>query len=79
MYQVITHIPKRQVCDVSGVILLTSFVCVSVCLLPISRPNGQTYGLEGYLGQVCRSMSKVKGQGHEVKNISMDISMELVS
>ncbi len=56
-----------HVCDVSGVIVLTSSVCVSVCLLPLSQPNGQTYGLEfqyvgqveGYLGQVCRSRSKV--------------------
>ena len=35
-------------------------LCVCVCLLPLSRPNGQTYGsefqhlgqVEGYLGQV---------------------------
>ena len=49
-----------HVCDVSGVIVLTSSVCLSVCLLPLSWPNGQTYILEfrnvgqveGYLGQV---------------------------
>ncbi len=40
-------------------------LCVSVCRLPISRPNGQAYGLEfwhggpveGYLGQLYRSRS----------------------
>ena len=55
-----------HVCEVSGVIVLTSSVCVSVCVLPLSRPNGQTYGLEfrhvgqeeKYLGQVCRSRSR---------------------
>ena len=54
-----------HVSDVLGVIVLTSSVRPSVCLLPLSRPNGQTYGLEiwhegqvaGYLGQVCRSRS----------------------
>ena len=50
-------------------------MCVCVCVLPLSRLNGQTYRpdfwcvclVEGYLGQVRRSRSKVKGQGHEVK------------
>ncbi len=58
-----------SLCDVSGVIVLTSCVCVSVCpcvrVLPLSQPNGQTYRLEfwhggqveGYLGQVHRSRS----------------------
>ena len=58
-----------HVCDVWGVIVLTSSVClcvcVCVCVLPLSQPNGRTYGLkiwhvgqvEGYLGQVCRSRS----------------------
>ncbi len=40
-------------------------VCLSVCLLPLSRPNGQTYGpdflyvgqVEVYLGEVHRSRS----------------------
>ncbi len=53
----------------SGVIVLASSVCLcvclSVCLLPFSWPNVQTYGLEfrhvgqveGYLGQVRRSRS----------------------
>ncbi len=62
-----------------GVIVLTSCVCVSVCvcvcLLPLSCLNRQTYRpefwyvgqVEGYLGQVHRSRSKVKGQGHQVK------------
>ena len=47
-------------------------VCVFVCLLPLSCLNGQSYRpefsyvgqVEEYLGQVKRSMSKVKGQGH---------------
>ncbi len=50
----------------TGVIVLTS--CVCVCLLPLSCLNGQTYKpefryvgqVEGYLGQVRRSRSKVK-------------------
>ena len=50
-------------------------VCVSVCVLPPSQLNGQIYGhdfwcvcqVEEYLGQVQRSRSKVKGQGHQVK------------
>ena len=53
-----------HVCDVSGVIVLTSSmclsVCVCVCVLPLSRLSGETYRLdfryigqvEGYLGQV---------------------------
>ncbi len=57
-----TIIITPHVCDVSGVIVLTS----SVCLLPLSRPNRQTYRLEiwhggqveGYLGQVYRSRSR---------------------
>ncbi len=56
----------------TGVIVLTSsvfvFVCVSVCVLPLYRPNRQTYGPEfghvgqvnKYLGQVHRSRSKFK-------------------
>ena len=68
-----------HVSDVSGVIVLTSCVClcvcVCVCLLPLQRANRQTDSLdfwhggqvEEYLGQVCRSRSQVKGQGHEVK------------
>ena len=72
----------------SDVIVLTSSVrlCLCVCLLPLSWPNGQTCRLEfwyvgqveGYLGHVCRSRSQVKGEGHEVKNVSMGtcISME---
>ncbi len=48
-----------------GVIVLASSVCVSVSL---SRSNGRTYRLEiwhggqveGYLGRVYRSRSKVK-------------------
>ena len=43
-------------------------VCLCVCLLPLSCLNGQTYRpefwyvgqVEGYLGQVQRSRSKVK-------------------
>ncbi len=49
-----------HVSDVMGVIVLTSFVCLSVCL---PHSTGRTNGLEfwrggqvdGYLGQVCRS------------------------
>ncbi len=58
----------------------TPRLCVglSVCLLPLSWPNWQTYGLElwhwsqveEYLGQVYRSRSLVNGQGHEIKNCS---------
>ncbi len=48
---------------------------MSVCLLPLSWLNGQTCGpdfwcvgqVEGYLGQVYRSRSHIKGQGHQVK------------
>ena len=44
----------------TGVIVLTSCVCECVCVLPLSRPNGQRYGpefwgvdqMEGYVGQV---------------------------
>ena len=49
--------------DVSGVIVLTSSVCPSLCLLPLSWPNGQTYEywhggqVEGYRGQVNGSRS----------------------
>ncbi len=58
-------------CNSFGIVILC--VCVSVSL---SRPNEQTYRLEfwhvgqveGYLSQVWRSRSKVKGQGHQVKN-----------
>ena len=53
-----------------------------MCVLPLSQPNGQTNGLEfwyvgqveGYLGQVRRSRSKVKVTGS--KNVSMGISKE---
>ncbi len=42
---VISVVITPHVCDVSGVIVLTSSVCVclSVCVLPLSRLNGQTY------------------------------------
>ncbi len=50
-------------------------VCLCVCVLPLSRLNRQTYRLEfryvgqleGYLGQLRRSRSCVKDQGHWVK------------
>ncbi len=50
-----------HVSDMTGVIVLTS----SVCVLPLPWPNGQMYRLEfwhgdqveGYLGQVRRSRS----------------------
>ena len=57
-----------HVCDMSGVIVLTSCVCVCVCAsVSLSWVDGQTYGLEfwhggqveGYLGQVRRSKVKV--------------------
>ncbi len=68
----------------TGVIVLTSSVCVSVCVLPFSQWNGQTYGpelqhigqVEGYIGQVRRSRSKVKFP--RSKNLYMGISMELL-
>ncbi len=55
------HIP-----DVTGVIVLTSCVCLCVCLLPLWWSKGQTYRLEfcyggqveGYQGQGRRSRSK---------------------
>ena len=31
--------------------------------------------MEGYPGQVIRSMSQVKGQGHEVKNVHWDVPL----
>ncbi len=31
--------------------------------------------MEGYLGQVCRSRSWVKCQGHEVKNVYWEVSL----
>ncbi len=55
--------------DVTCVIVLKlcdcMLMCLCVCLLPLSWPNGQTDVLEfwhggqveGYLGQVCKSMS----------------------
>ena len=56
-----------QVCDLSGVIVLTLSVCVCVCLcvLPLSQTKGQTYKIEFryvaqvevYLGHVQRSRS----------------------
>ena len=63
--------------DVTGVIVLTLCVCVRLSV-SLSQPNGQTNGLEfwhggqvkGYLGQVIRSRSQVKGQGHWVKRCS---------
>ena len=58
----------------SGVIVLTLFVCVHVSLsVHQSRsPNRQTYRpefwhgcqVDGYLGQISRLRSKLKGQGH---------------
>ncbi len=62
-----------------GVLVLASSFCLSVCVcvsVSLSRLNGQTYILafwhvgqvERYLGQVWRSRSWVKGQGHQVKN-----------
>ncbi len=49
--------------DMAGVIVLTSFLCVCVCVLPLLQQNGHAYRLEfwhggqveGYLGQVYRS------------------------
>ena len=43
-----------HVSDVMGVIVLTSFVCVSVCLsVSLYQPNGQTYRLDfWHVGQV---------------------------
>ena len=69
----------KRGCDVAGVIVQTSSVCLSVCLLPLSWPNGQTHRLEfchggqvgTYAGQVHWSSSQVKGQGHEVKKCSL--------
>ncbi len=55
-----------HVSDVMGVIVLTSYVCLCVCLsVLLYRPNGQTYRLEflhggqveEYLGKVRRSRS----------------------
>ena len=76
-----TSIFTPHVSDMMGVIVLTSSVCASVSL---SWANGQTYGLEfwhggqveGYLGQVSRSRSWVKGQGHEVKKCSIGHSTD---
>ena len=63
-----------------GVIVLTSSVCVCVCLLPLSPPNRLEFWhvgqVEEYLDHVCRSRLYVQGPGHEVKIISMGISME---
>ena len=61
---------------VMGVIILASFVCVCLCLsVWLSRLNWRIYKLEfwrgrqveGYLGWVSRSRSKVKEQGHQVQ------------
>ncbi len=66
----------------TGVIVLTSCVCPSVCLCVTTlQPKRQTYRpelwhvgqVEGYLGQVWRSRSKVKGQGHQV--FSSDVKL----
>ncbi len=66
-----------------GVIVLTLCACLSECVFPLSPPNRQTYGREfwhggqvkGHLGQVCRSRSLVKSQGHKVKNVHWDIPL----
>ncbi len=63
-----------HISDVTGVIVLTSSICVCVTTLT----SGQTHRLEFwhgsqvevYLGEVCRSRSQVKGQGQEVKRCS---------
>ena len=49
-----------------GAIVLTS--CVSVCLLPLSRLNGQTYGPEfQHVGQVEGYLGQFEVQGHRSK------------
>ncbi len=62
---IIPFIVTPNVSDLTGVIVLTSFVCVCVCVLPLSQPNRQTYRLEfwhagqveEYLSQLGRSRS----------------------
>ncbi len=67
--------------SVSGVIVLTLCVCVSVCPLPPSQTNVPMYGLEfwhggqldGYLGQVYRSRPTVKATRSQ--NVHWDFSL----
>ena len=73
-----------HISDVMGVIVFTSFVCPSVGLCPsvsLSRPNRQAHRLEfwhggqveGYLGQVNRSRSRVKVT--RSKNVHWDVPL----
>ncbi len=63
-----------------GVYNCLDIVCLSVC--PFCYPD-RTDRLEfwhwgqvkGYLGQFCRSMSYVKGQGHGIKKCSLWLSL----
>ncbi len=82
--QVLKAFVTPHVSDVMGVIVLALSVCLCVCLcVSLSRPNGPTYRLEflhggqmeSYLGQVHRSSSQVKGQGHEVKTAKLYIPL----
>ncbi len=73
-----------HVCDVSGVIVLTSYVCPSVSLLPLSWPNGQMYRLEfwhggqveGYLVQGHRSKVKVtRSKNVQTRFLAFDLDL----
>ena len=66
-YWLLLHPASAMGCNSFDIVCVSVCVCVCVCVcvLPLSRPNGQTYGpdfwcvgqMEGYLGQVQRSRS----------------------